>query len=127
MQPYLGLSFILAVCLAVVVVIFGNFNKRVYPFLLYGIAAGMVLMFSLAGPYLTGSDIHLEYCYANLRAGVDVVPPWIGIPLGASFNKEDKEVRQYIFDYKLFPVASDIYGTDFTGELVGWRDGLQEH
>ena len=84
MQPYLGLSFILAVCLAVVRVIFGNLNKKAYPLILYGIGAGMVLMTTLAGPYLVGSDIHLEYYYAQFRAGADVMAPTVGVPQGTS-------------------------------------------
>jgi uncharacterized membrane protein len=84
MQPYLGISFILLVCLTVIVVVFGNFSKRVYPFILYGIAAGMVLMTSLAGPYLIGCDIHLEYFFAQLRAGKDVLTPAYNISQGTS-------------------------------------------
>jgi len=83
-MPYIGYAFILLVCLEVILVCFNKVNPKVYPFLLYGIGAGMVLMTSLAGPYLIGTDIHLEYYYAQLRAGKDVVQPTVGLPQGTS-------------------------------------------
>lgn len=79
---YIGYAFILLVCLGVTLVCFDKIKPKVYPFLLYGIGAGMVLMTSLAGPYLVGHDIHLEYYYALLRAGRNVLQPIIGSPQG---------------------------------------------
>ena len=83
-MPYIGYAFILLVCLEVTLVCFNKVNPKVYPYLLYGIGAGMVLMTSLAGPYLIGSDIHLEYFYAQLRAGGDVLIPNYSISQGTS-------------------------------------------
>lgn len=73
-MPYTGYAFILLVCTAVTLVAFGKVNRKAYPYLLYGIAAGMVLMTTLAGPHLVGSDIHIEYYYAQLYSGGDVWP-----------------------------------------------------
>jgi len=82
--PYIGYAFIIAVCVVVGLVAFGKIKPRAYPFILYGISAGMVLMTTLAGPHLVGSDIHLEYYYAQLRAGLDVMQPEVGTPQGTS-------------------------------------------
>lgn len=81
-MPYVGYAFILLVCLEVILVCLNKVNPKVYPLLLYLIGAGLVLMTTLAGPYLVGSDIHLEYYYAQLRAGRDVLQPIIGLPQG---------------------------------------------
>lgn len=83
-MPYIGYAFIIAICVVVGLVAFGKIKPKAYPYILYGIAASMVLMTSLAGRYLVGSDIHLEYYYALLRAGKDVVAPIVGIPQGTS-------------------------------------------
>ena len=83
-MPYIGYAFIVLVCLGVTLVCFNKVNPKAYPFLLYGIGAGMVLMTTLAGPHLIGSDIHLEYYYAQLRAGRDVLQPIVDIPQGTS-------------------------------------------
>lgn len=82
MQPYIGYAFIIAVCIIVGLVAFGKIKPKYFPFLLYGIAAGMVLMTTLAGPYLVGSDVHLEYFFAQLRAGKDVLAPTYNISQG---------------------------------------------
>ena len=73
-MPYAGYAFILLVCAVVALVAFGKVGSKAYPYLLYGIAAGMVLMTTLAGPHLVGSDIHIEYYYAQLYSGGDVWP-----------------------------------------------------
>lgn len=83
-MPYVGYAFILLVCLEVLLVCFDRIRPKIYPLILYGIGAGMVLMTTLAGPYLVGSDIHLEYYYAQLRAGADVMAPDVGTPQGTS-------------------------------------------
>ena len=83
-MPYVGLAFILLVCIGVTLVCLDKVGRRIYPYLLYVIAAGMVLMTTLAGPYLQGLDIHLEYYYARLYAGESVLPPIVGIPQGTS-------------------------------------------
>lgn len=83
-MPYIGYFFILAVCLGVILVVFNKIRERVYPYILYVIGAGMVLMTTLAGSYLVGSDIHLEYYYAQLRCGGDVWEPIVGYPQGTS-------------------------------------------
>jgi len=46
------------------------------------------------------------------------------IDLGAIETPDDVAVRQFVVQEKLFPVLSDIYGSDFMGEEVGWRDDL---
>lgn len=82
MQPYIGYAFIAAVCVLVGLVVFNRIQSKYYPFILYGTAAGILLMTTLAGPYLVGSDIHLEYFYAQLRAGKDVLIPTYNISQG---------------------------------------------
>jgi hypothetical protein len=83
-MPYIGYAFISLICLGVVLVSYSRISQRVHPLLLYGASAGMVLTTTLAGPYLVGSDIHLEYYYAQLRHGRDVLLPIIGTPQGTS-------------------------------------------
>ncbi len=85
-MPYIGYAFILLVCLGVILVVFDKVNEKAYPYLLYGIGAGLVLMTSLAGPYIIGSDIHLEYYYAQLNSGMDVLPPLVGTLQGTSIG-----------------------------------------
>lgn len=70
--------FIVITCLLIGLVVFGRINQRLYPFILYGIAAGMVLMTTLAGPHLVGSDVHLDYYYTRLYLGDNVWPPLRG-------------------------------------------------
>jgi len=84
MQPYLGYGVILTICAILTLGTFGRINRRYYPLILYGMSAGMVLLTTLAGPYLVGSDIHLEYYYALLRNGGNVWTPMVGIPQGTS-------------------------------------------
>ena len=85
LMPYVGYIFILLVCLGVILVAFNKVNEKLYPFVLYGIGAGMVLIFTLAGPYLVGSDIHLEYYYAQLHSGSkEVLQPAVTTPQGTS-------------------------------------------
>lgn len=83
-MPYLGIGLIVGICILVGLVAFGRIGPKWYPYILFGIAATMVLMVTLTGPYLVGSDIHLEYYYAQLRAGRDVMPPTIGTPQGST-------------------------------------------
>lgn len=83
-MPYIGYTIILAICFVVGLVAFGKVNERLYPYLLYGIGASMVLMTTLAGPYLVGSDIHLEYYYAQLHSGGNVLEPEADIPQATS-------------------------------------------
>jgi len=83
-MPYIGYTFIILICVEVTLVVLGRVRPRLFPYLLYGTAAGMVLMTSLAGPYLVGFDIHLEYYFAQLHAGKDVMPPIVHIPQGTS-------------------------------------------
>lgn len=83
-MPYIGYAFILAVCLVVTLVVFGRISPKAFPFVLFGTGGGLVLMTSLAGTSLVGSDIHLEYFYALLRAGKDVLEPIWGTPQGSS-------------------------------------------
>ena len=83
-MPYLGYVLILASCAAVALVSLGRVREKYNPFILYGSAAAMVLMTTLAGPYMFGSDIHLDYYYAQLRNGGDVWQPLVGIPQGSS-------------------------------------------
>lgn len=83
-MPYIGYTVILLICIGIGLVAFGRIKEKWYPFILYGSGAGMVLMTTLAGPYLIGSDIHLEYYYAQFRAGGDVWAPVIGVPQGTS-------------------------------------------
>jgi len=74
-MPYTGYAFTIAVCIIVGLVASSRIRERWYPFALYGTGLGLVLITTLAGPYLIGSDIHLEYYYAQLRAGKDVWAP----------------------------------------------------
>lgn len=46
------------------------------------------------------------------------------IDLGASETSNDLAVRDYIASHSLFPVISDISGSDLLGEDIGWRDDL---
>ncbi|KKK80832.1 hypothetical protein LCGC14_2819520, partial [marine sediment metagenome] len=66
---YIGYTLILITCTVVVLVALDKVKPKLYPYLLYGIGAGMILMTSMAGQFLVGSDIHLEYYYAQLRSG----------------------------------------------------------
>lgn len=83
-MPYIGYAFILLVCLGVILVCFNKVNQKAYPLLLYPMGAGIVLITTLAGSYLVGGDIHLDYYYALLRGGVDVWAPQVGTPQGTS-------------------------------------------
>ena len=60
-MPYTGYAFTIAVCIIVGLVASSRIRERWYPFVLYGTGLGLVLITTLAGPYLIGSDIHLEY------------------------------------------------------------------
>lgn len=84
MQPYIGYAFIVLTCILVSLVGFDKVKSKTYPSILYGIGAGLVLITTLAGPFLVGSDIHLDYYYAQLRAGREVIEPLVGIPQGTS-------------------------------------------
>jgi len=46
------------------------------------------------------------------------------LDLGASITEDDWEVRRYVQEHQLYPIAADIVGADFIGEVVGWRDDL---
>lgn len=73
---------IIAICVIAVLVALSKIKEGYYPYLLYGIGLGMVLMTTLAGPYLIGSDVHLDYYYAQLYSGGDV---WV--PLRATLQE----------------------------------------
>lgn len=92
MMPYTGYALISIICVLVGLVAFGKIKEKAYPYVLFGIGATMVLMTTLSGPNLVGSDIHLDYYYAQLRNGVDVWAPLIGQPQGTS-------VLAYITDW----------------------------
>lgn len=84
-MPYLGYIFIILVCIGIA--LFSSIREvpsRFYIAFLYLTGAGMILMTSLAGPYIVGSDIHLEYYYAQLHTGIDVLPPLVPTPQGTS-------------------------------------------
>jgi uncharacterized membrane protein len=46
------------------------------------------------------------------------------IDLGATITNDDLTVQHYIKTHNLFPLLSDIHGSDLIGEAVGWRDDL---
>lgn len=83
-MPYLGYAFILVICLNLVLITLKKEFIRWHPYFLYLWSAGMVLMTTLAGPYLVGFDIHLEYYYAQLHSGSSVMEPIVGVPQGTS-------------------------------------------
>ena len=47
--------------------------------------------------------------------------PRIDLGIGASITEDDFKARQYIYDNELWPVYSDIQGSNFMGSVVGWR------
>lgn len=63
---------ILSVCITVILVAFGVLEKNQYPYLLFAIALGMTFQVTLAGPYLIGSDVHVEYYWSQFYSGEDV-------------------------------------------------------
>jgi len=79
-----GLVIIVVICVLVALAIKGVLRPKTYPYLLFGISGFLILYTTLAGPYLVGSDIHLEYYYAQLRAGRDVILPIVDLPQGTS-------------------------------------------
>jgi len=83
-MPYLGYALILAICTGVIFLSLTKERPRVYLIFLYFTGLSLLLTTTLAGPYITGCDIHLEYYYAQFYAGLDVLPPLIGTPQGAS-------------------------------------------
>ena len=66
---YAGIIF---VCITVILVAFGVLKKNQYPYLLFAIALGMTFQVTLAGPYLIGSDVHMEYYWSQFYSGEDV-------------------------------------------------------
>ena len=80
-MPYIV---IISACILVGLVTYSRLPIKTYPFIIYGIAAGIVLSTTLAGPNLIGFDIHLEYYYALLRNGYNVMEPALGLPQGTS-------------------------------------------
>lgn len=85
-MPYLGYSLILLICAGVIYLALTKERLRAYPVFLYLAGLGMILTTSLAGSYLGGSDIHLEYYYAQLHLGINVLPPVVGAPQGTSIG-----------------------------------------
>lgn len=102
-MPYLGYLLILSIAAVVVLCMIGKIEEKWFPWLLYVSAAGMILTTTLAGPYLVGSDIHLEYYFAQLRAGEAVRPLAMLVPQGTSILSY---VSNNIWAYKLvYPLA----------------------
>jgi len=83
-MPYIGYAFVLLICIVVTLVCFTKIKPRLYPAILYLTGLGMILMTTCAGPYLVGSDIHMEYYYAQLHSDADVWQPIWHIPQGTS-------------------------------------------
>ena len=83
-MPYTGYLLILALCIVVSLASFNRIGTRWFPFILYGVGLSMVLTTTLAGPYLVGTDIHLEYYYVLFHDGGNVLPPLVGLPPGTS-------------------------------------------
>lgn len=118
-QPYLGYAFIILVCAIVGLVAFGKVNQKCYPFILYGIAVGMVLQTSLAGAYLVGSDIHLEYYYAQLYSGKDVwLPMWSVTQETALVNTYMATVAHKVFHIPLIWLYKIVYPSIFASVPV---------
>jgi len=81
-----------------VLVALGKIKEKFYPYIIFGISIIMVLTTTLAGPNLVGSDIHLDYYYAQLRNGRDVLPPLVGQPQGTSILAY---LTDWIWAYKI--------------------------
>jgi len=82
---YIGYAYIAIVCIALVYLVLTKERPRWhYMAFLYFVAAGGVLLTTCAGQYLVGSDIHVEYYYAQLRGGAEVLPPAVPTPQGTS-------------------------------------------
>ncbi len=84
MFPGLGYALILIICTGVIAYSLVREAPKQYPVFLYLAGLGMILTTTLAGKYLTGCDIHLEYYYAQLHSGISVLPPLVGTPQGTS-------------------------------------------
>ncbi len=83
-MPYIGYAFILLICIEIALVAFGKIKPKAYPYLLYLTGVGMVLMTTLAGPHLIGSDVHIEYYWAQWFSGEDVWEPLRYAPQASS-------------------------------------------
>lgn len=83
-MPYTGYVLILLICIITALVAFNKLPSKWNPYLLYFSAAGLVLMTTCAGTHLVGSDIHLEYYYAQLYSGAEVWQPIFAVPQGTS-------------------------------------------
>lgn len=83
-MPYIGYALILLICAGVVLVAFGKVKPKMHPYLLYAMSLGLVLMTSMVGDHLVGSDIHIEYYWAQYFSGGDVWSPLKDMPQATS-------------------------------------------
>jgi len=72
-------AIIAIVCILVGLATFGVIREKYYPYLIYAISLGLLLQVTLASPTLVGTDIHLEYYFANLteKEGWDTSIPYL--------------------------------------------------
>jgi len=94
---------IISITLVATLVAFGKITERKYTYILYGAALGLILSTTLAGPYLVGSDIHLEYYFLQLFHHKNVLPQQVYVPQGT--NVFSYIMPSTIWTYKiLYPI-----------------------
>jgi len=84
MQPFMGYTIIILICLVVGLAAFGKVPERWYPYLLYTIGAGVLTITALTGLHLVGLDLRLEFYYAQLYSGDVSVLPLVDLPPATS-------------------------------------------
>lgn len=105
MQPYMGYAIISFICIGLLYLVYTN-KTRAYPYFLYGAGLGMLLLTTLAGPYLVGSDIHMEYFFAQYYGHSGTTGPILfEVPQGTSIA--NNIIAAYfpwdpIWTYKIF-------------------------
>jgi len=65
---HIGYILIIAIAIAIGLAAFGKIEHKLYPWLLFSIGLSLVWQTTLASSYLVGTDIHLEYYYAQATA-----------------------------------------------------------
>ncbi len=75
---------IVSICVAIYLAMSGKIPEEYHLHIIYATALSMIYTTTLAGPYLVGSDVHLEYYFVLLRHGADVWQPLINTPQGTN-------------------------------------------
>lgn len=109
-MPYTGYTIFGLICIALVLLVWKD-KTKLYPYSLYLAGLAMLLLVSCAGFHLVGSDVHLEYYYASLSRGYDVLQPLIGIPQATSIAPSIAAYLPWPVDFTFKVIYPAIFAT----------------